>query len=83
MKGITNYEIREKFEQLESQLTDLKHQKKSGWPFTLFSVFAMMAILATVFYMLYENPLYSFFIVFGLFSMALVLIKMYTDKQRV
>lgn len=83
MKGITNFEIREKFEQLESQLTELKHQKTSGWPFTLFSVFAIMAILATVFYMLYENPLYSFFIVFGLFSMTLVLIKMYTDKQRV
>jgi Na+/citrate or Na+/malate symporter len=83
MKGITNYEIREKFEQLESQLTELKNHKPSNWPLTLFAVFAIMAIIATAFYMLYENTLYSFFIVFGLLSMALLLVKIYMDKQRV
>jgi Na+/citrate or Na+/malate symporter len=83
MKGITNYEIREKFEQLESQLIELKNQKTSNWPLTLFSVFAIMAIVATAFYMLYENLLYSFFIVFGLLSMALLLVKIYVDKQQV
>ena len=75
MKGITNYEMREYFEHIEDDLKDLKTMKSSSPDTALFLISTIVAITATFLYVLETNSLLLFFIVSGLASMAVILVK--------
>lgn len=75
MKGITNYEMREYFETISKDVKDIKTKKASTTDTTLFLIATVMAITATLLYVLHTHPVLFFFIISSLASMAVILIK--------
>jgi len=75
MKGITNYEMREYFEHMSKDLKDIKTMKSTSSDTTLFLIATIVAITATFLYVLENSQLLLFFIISGLVSMAVILVK--------
>ncbi len=81
MKGITNYEMREYFENLSKDVKDVKSMKSSSPDTALFLIATVTAITATLLYVLESHPILLFFIISGLASMAVVLIKKQIEQK--
>ena len=80
MKGITNAEIREKFEHIESELQQIKKHKQ-GFPLfiTFFLLSTLTALLGIIMMILDSHPLFLFFTVLGIsFMIILVIINQWT-----
>ena len=81
MKGITNYEMREYFENLSKDIKDIKSMKTYSPDTALFLIATVAAITATLLYVLESHPILLFFIISGLSSMAVVLIKKQIEQR--
>jgi hypothetical protein len=75
MKGITNYEMREYFETILKDVKHIKTQKSTNSDTTLFLIATIMAITATILYVLQHHPVLLFFIISSLASMAAIIVK--------
>lgn len=76
MKGITNMEIREKFEHIEAELEHIKNVGDTI-DFSFLIIAAIFSITATCFYAFYPTPLITFFMIAGILSMVFLVIKHY------
>ena len=77
MKGITNAEIREKFELIESELEELKQkvsQQTKPDPTIFLAIFTIIAIISTFMMVLDNNPIYLFFTIIGIGNMIFLII---------
>jgi hypothetical protein len=81
MKGITNYEMREYFEHMTEDLKDIKTMKSQSSDTALFLIATIVSITATFLYVLENSPLLLFFIISGLASMAVILVKKQLDSR--
>jgi hypothetical protein len=81
MKGITNYEMRKYFENISKDLKDIKSMKTSSPDTALFLIATVAAITSTLLYVLESHPILLFFIISGLASMAVVLIKRQIEQK--
>ncbi len=81
MKGITNYEMRDYFETISKDIKDIKNMKSSSPDTALFLIATVATITATLLYVLESHPILLFFIISGLASMAVVLIKKQIEQR--
>jgi hypothetical protein len=81
MKGITNYEIREYFENMADDIKKVKHMKTTSPDTTLFFIAMITAITATGLYVLQSHPVLLFFIISGLASMAVITVKKHFEPK--
>ena len=86
IKGITNYEMKEKFDEIETILKDIKKKKESkkesNFDISLFIIMAIIASVGILFYALYNITTYAFFIIIAIISMIILTIKMYISKNK-
>jgi hypothetical protein len=83
MKGITNAEIREKFENIESKLVDIKKQRDdSSFYIIFFSLSAIIALIATMMMMFHSHPLFLFFTILGISWMVFLIIYRLYEKYQ-
>lgn len=85
MKGITNAELREKLEHIEDELESLKNVKKpsekGSFNGSFLGISTICALSATIGYVLTEHPVLLFFLVSGILSMILFVVKMAMDNK--
>jgi Flp pilus assembly protein TadB len=75
MKGITNVQIREKFEHIESELSEIKEQKSDSSLYIIFFTFsAIMAVIATMMMLFHSHPLFLFFTILGISWMVFLIV---------
>lgn len=83
MKGITNFEIKEYFENITQDLEEMKSKKAtSSTDTTLFLIATIAAIVSTLLYVLHTEPVLLFFIISGLASMAVILVKKQFESKK-
>jgi len=82
MKGITNVEIREKFENIESELEKInKKPKESSMYFLFFSLTMLTALVGTMMMFLEPHPIFLFFTILGISQMIfLIAFKLYMNN---
>ena len=83
MKGITNAEIREKFEDIESELDEIKQHfpVKSKIDYTVFlAIFTIIAIVSTIMMVIDKNPIYLFFTLIGIANMIFFIAYRFIDR---
>jgi hypothetical protein len=76
MKGITNAQIREKFEHIEQEIASLNKRKETSINQSFLAVFTIIALVSTVVYLLMPHELFLFFIIMGICCMGFFVIKM-------
>jgi len=83
MKGITNAEIREKFELIESELQHIKRKKQVADSFAYFFILsAVTALIATIMMIIEPHPIIMFFSFLGISQMIVLLIyKLLVSKE--
>ena len=75
MKGITNAEIREKLELIESELNLIKNKKKGSGTFAYFFILsAVTALVATIMMIIEPQPIIMFFSFLGISQMIVLII---------
>ncbi|RLF56926.1 MAG: hypothetical protein DRN27_08780 [Thermoplasmata archaeon] len=74
MKGITNVEIREKFENIESKLEKINKKPKDSSVFVLFFSLTMLtALVGTLMMFLEPHPIFLFFTILGISQMIFLI----------
>jgi hypothetical protein len=81
IKGITNYQIREKFDNIEATLESIDKKKGNNIDLSLFIIMTIIAIIGILFYTLYNSIFYAFFTVIGIISMGVLILKMFILKK--
>ena len=75
MKGITNAEIREKLELIESELHHIKNKKQGSDNFAYFFILsAVTALVATIMMIIEPQPIIMFFSFLGISQMIVLLV---------
>jgi hypothetical protein len=84
MKGITNVQIREKFENIENELSEIKNQQGESLLYIIFFSFsAITALISTIMMVFHSHPLFLFFTVLGISWMIfLIMYRIYERYQR-
>jgi len=82
IKGITNYQIKEKFDDIETILNDITKKKTNNLDLSLFIIMAITASIGTAFYALYNLLFYAFFAFIGIISMTVLVLKMFITKNK-
>ena len=82
MKGITNVEIREKFEYIESELEQIKNKPKDSSIYILFFSLTMLtALVGTMMMFLEPHPIFLFFTILGISQMIfLIVFRLYMNN---
>jgi uncharacterized membrane protein len=73
--------MREYFETISKDLMEIKKMKSSSPDTALFLIATVATITATVLYVVESHPILLFFIISGLASMAVVLIKKQIEQK--
>jgi hypothetical protein len=82
MKGITNAELREKLEHIESDLQQLKQSKKTESTISLFlGLFAVFSIISTIMMVIDSNPFFLFFTIIGISEMIFIIVFMIYHRK--
>ena len=74
MKGITNVEIREKFEHIELELEKINKKRKDSSVFVLFFSLTMLtALVGTLMMFLEPHPIFLFFTILSISQMVFLI----------
>ncbi len=76
IKGITNAQIREKFEHIEKELASLKQIRERTINQSFLAVSSIIAVVATIVYLMIPHELFLFFLIVGICCMGFFVIKM-------
>lgn len=76
IKGITNAQIREKFEHIQSDLQELKQRKETTNDTAFLGIFTIVSLIATIFYFMMASDILLFFIITGISCMGFFIIRM-------
>lgn len=76
IKGITNAQIREKFEHIEKELASLKEVRETSINQSFLAVSSIIAIISTLVYLMMPHELFLFLIIVGISCMGFFIIKM-------
>lgn len=76
IKGITNAQIREKFEHIEKELASLKQLREKTINQSFLAVSTIIAVVSTLFYLMMPHELFLFFIIVGICCMGFFVITM-------
>jgi hypothetical protein len=82
MKGITNAQLREKLEHIESDLQQLKQSKRTESTLPLFlGFFTVFSIISTVMMVLDSHPFFLFFTIIGISEMIFIIVFMIYHRK--
>lgn len=81
MKGITNAQIREKFEHIEAELSELKQMREKTNDESILVVSTIFALVATVFFFIIPHEFFLFFMVAGLSCMGFFVVKIMLEQK--
>jgi len=81
MKGITNVEIREKFENIESELSEINKNRSDTLIYLIFFSFsAITALISTMMMLYHSHPMFLFFTILGIAWMVFLIVYRLFDK---
>ena len=81
MKGITNVQIREKFENIESELSEMNNKRSDTSIYLIFFSFSVItALISTVMMLYHSHPMFLFFTILGISWMIFLIIYRLYDK---
>ena len=81
MKGITNYEMPNYFENISKDIKSLKTNPSSSVDITFFLVATIMAITSTLIYVIEPHVILLFFIISSVAIMGAILIKKHIETS--
>ena len=82
MQGITNSQIREKFETLEKEIQEIKQMRQRGIDQTFLSLAAIISLVATLMFAFTSQSILLFFIIFGISTMIFFILKIIYQMVR-
>ena len=82
MKGITDSQIREKFETLEKEIQEIKQMRQRGIDQSFLSLAAIVSLFATLMFAFTSQSILLFFIIFGISTMTFFILKISYHNMR-
>lgn len=81
MKGITNAELRQKLDQIESEINELKKMKHSSYNVSFLAVSILCAIFSTMTYLFSLHPILLFFMMASITSTVFFLGRYFIEDK--